>query len=215
MIRLFGRSNSIAVQKVMWTAAELNLLNVERIDAGGKFGLPDNYLSVNPNGKVPTIIDSNGFSLWESHAICKYLIRKYADNSTKRLYPFDDIQRTARIDQWMDWKATVLYPPIQKLFMTMIRTAPADRNWAAYEAAVTECDSKWTIVDKELGNKMLYICGDELSLADIPLAICYHRWLLTADDKKRSKFPAIDDWFGRLKEESKPFKEIVIDLPLT
>eukprot|EP01035_Chromulina_nebulosa_P016159 gene16159-21420_t len=80
MIRLFGRSNSIAVQKVMWTAAELNLLNVERIDAGGKFGLPDNYLSVNPNGKVPTIIDSNGFSLWESHAICKYLIRKYAGN---------------------------------------------------------------------------------------------------------------------------------------
>lgn len=78
MIRLFGRNNSIAVQKVMWTAAELNILNVERIDAGGKFGLPDNYLSVNPNGKVPTIIDSNGFSLWESHAICKYLIRKYA-----------------------------------------------------------------------------------------------------------------------------------------
>ena len=38
--------------------------------------------------------------------------------------------------------------------MTMIRTAPADRNWAAYDAAVTECDSKWTIVDKELGNKV-------------------------------------------------------------
>lgn len=77
MIRLLGRNNSIAVQKVLWTAAELNLHNLDRIDAGGKFGLPDNYLSVNPNGKVPTIIDSDGFALWESHAICKYLVRKY------------------------------------------------------------------------------------------------------------------------------------------
>ncbi len=249
MIRLIGRKNSIAVQKVLWTSAELNLRNMERLNAGGKFGLPENYLSINPNGKVPTIIDSDGFSLWESHAICKYLVRKYAgkgkalckylskickyshfayfnsaiaelhygnllpnkftiypcllddcepDNlnilcyntisigtpigyalnlsrytivilivnvfscsdshSNQRLYPTNDMQRVAHIDKWMDWKATTLYPHIQKLFMTMIRTAPADRDWAAYEAALKECDIKWTVVDKELlSNKVMIV----------------------------------------------------------
>lgn len=73
-----------------------------------------------------------------------------ANQNNQCLYPSNDIQRVAHIDKWMDWKATTLYPPIQKLFMTMIRTAPADRNWEAYETALKECDMKWTVVNNEL-----------------------------------------------------------------
>ena len=39
-----------------------------------------------------------------------------------------------------------------------------------------------------------YVCGNDLTLADMPLAICYHRWLLTADENARASFPALDDW---------------------
>jgi len=89
MIRLFGRNNSIAVQKVLWTAGRLNLADkVNRINAGGKFGLPDNYSDINPNKKVPTLVDTDGFSIWESHAVCKYLVRKYGGKDI--IVYFDD-----------------------------------------------------------------------------------------------------------------------------
>ena len=66
MIKILGRPNSVNVQKVMWTAAEISV-NVDRQDIGGAFGGNDteDYLAKNPNGQVPTLVDGD-FVLWES-----------------------------------------------------------------------------------------------------------------------------------------------------
>jgi hypothetical protein len=58
MLKIWGRRNSINVQKVLWCCEELGL-DYERIDAGGAFGLTRDpeYLALNPNGLVPTISD--------------------------------------------------------------------------------------------------------------------------------------------------------------
>jgi len=84
-ITIWGRANSVNVQKVLWCLRELDLI-YERIDAGmafGKNGEPE-YLAMNPNGRVPTLVDGD-FVLWESNSIMRYLVRAYRPQST--LYP--------------------------------------------------------------------------------------------------------------------------------
>ena len=77
MLKIYGRNTSSNVQMAMWAIGELNLKH-ERLDVGGAFGKnkePD-YLAMNPNGLVPTL-DEDGFILWESNAIVRYLARVY------------------------------------------------------------------------------------------------------------------------------------------
>ena len=78
MLKILGRKTSSNVQKVLWCCSELDIA-FEREDIGGPFGGNDkpDYLALNPNGLVPTIID-DGFVLWESNAIVRYLCAKHA-----------------------------------------------------------------------------------------------------------------------------------------
>src|SRR6516225_2036834 len=73
-----GANTSVNVQKVMWAVGELELPH-ERIDVGGAFGKNKEpaYLAMNPNGLVPTLEEEDGFLLWESNAIVRYLAAKY------------------------------------------------------------------------------------------------------------------------------------------
>ena len=77
MLKIWGRSNSINVQKVLWCCAELDI-SFHRADVGGTFGgnRDPEYLRLNPNGLVPTISD-DGFVLWEANAIVRYLAAKH------------------------------------------------------------------------------------------------------------------------------------------
>ena len=74
MIKIWGRNTSSNVQKVMWAVSEIGLAH-ERIDVGGPFGMNREaaYLAMNPNGLVPTLEEDDGFLLWESNAIVRYL----------------------------------------------------------------------------------------------------------------------------------------------
>ena len=77
MLKIWGRTNSINVQKVLWCVDELGIA-YERTDAGMAFGVVNDpsYRAMNPNGRVPTIDDA-GFVLWESNAIVRYLAAKH------------------------------------------------------------------------------------------------------------------------------------------
>ena len=72
MLTILGRTSSSNVQKIQWCCDELGLA-YEQQDAGhGVRNRDADYLAMNPNGLVPTIID-DGFVLWESNAIIEYL----------------------------------------------------------------------------------------------------------------------------------------------
>ena len=77
MLKILGRKNSGNTQKVLWCCDELGIA-YEREDAGRGFGRNHEpaYLALNPNGRVPTIVD-DGFSLWESNVIVRYLCAKH------------------------------------------------------------------------------------------------------------------------------------------
>jgi len=96
------------VQKVLWCCAELDIA-YERTDWGGPFGgnQDPEYLKLNPNGLVPTVIDGD-LVMWESNTICRYLA---ATRNGERLYPKDPVSRT-HVERWMDWQLAVVGPPM-------------------------------------------------------------------------------------------------------
>jgi glutathione S-transferase len=207
MLTIWGRANSINVQKVLWCCAELGL-PFERIDAGMAFGVntTPEYRAMNPNGLVPTIRE-DGFVLWESHAIVRYLARKYGPGT---LCPADD-RACADADRWMDWYATALWPHLQPVFWNLIRTAPEQRNLPLLEASTQKVVAAMGIANAHLGNQP-YVTGDALTMGDIPLGCAVMRWLNLP--LSRPAHPHIEAYYERLKRRSAYARWINV-LPLT
>ena len=189
---LWARSTSSNVMKVIWLLEELKL-PYERMDVGGPFGKTNTpeYRAMNPTGLVPTW-QENGFSLWESNAILRYLCTAHAPDSA--LFPREP-RRRADIDRWMDAQQTVLNRPQGVLFVGLIRTPPEKRDQAAITQAIGEAADAWRLIGTELG-KHPFICGDTLTLADMCWGVHVHRWLNM--DFDRPEVANLSAWYERL-----------------
>ncbi|NOT72081.1 MAG: glutathione S-transferase family protein [Hyphomicrobium sp.] len=205
MIKLWGRKTSINVQKVMWTLAELGLPH-ERIDAGGTFGRLDTeeFHALNPNRLVP-VIEDNGFALWESSAIVRYLARQYGhDTLTPR-----DMRAQALADQWMEWANTTLYNDINSVcFWGLIRTRASDRNLSSIRDAAKRAGDRLGVLDAHLANRN-YILGDQLTIADIPAGALMFRYFSL--DIERPALPHVSAWYARLRERPAYSQNVEID----
>ncbi len=146
MIRIWGRLNSVNVQKVVFAAREAGVA-FERIEAGGPFGIvkTPEYQAKNPNGLIPLLEDGD-FVLWESNAIVRYLCAKYAHAT---LYP-EPLAARADADRWMDWQATTLQPAMGPAFMQLIRAPAAERNTAAIEESARKTEPLMAVLDAQL-----------------------------------------------------------------
>jgi len=206
MLKIWGRTNSINVQKVMWAVGELELPH-ERIDAGGAFGGLDTdaYGALNANRRVPTLED-DGLVVWESNACVRYLAARYGSGS---LWPEDPVVRAAA-DMWMDWQQTTLVPDMTTVFWGLVRTPEAERDHAAIEAAAGRLGALWRRLDNHLASRR-FVAGERFSMGDIPVgAACYRYCQLPIE---RPKLAAIEAWYGRLQERG-PFQAYVM-LPLS
>jgi len=207
MLKIWGRTNSINVQKVLWCCAELNL-KYERVDAGMKFGVNNTpeYKAMNPNGLVPTIND-DGFILWESHAIVRYLARKHGLGA---LCPAD-ARACADADRWMDWYATTVWPHLQPVFWNLVRTAPEQRNMPLVESSAAKVAAAMAVLDARLAQRS-YVTGETFTMGDIPLGCALVRWLNVP--LAREPRPHIEAYYKRL--QTRPaYQQCVNILPLT
>lgn len=195
MLRIWGRTNSINVQKVMWAVGELGL-DFERMDVGGEFGGLDtaDYGALNPNRRVPTLQDG-AFSLWESNAIVRYLAAKHAAGG---LWPTEPEAR-AVADQWMDWQQTTLLPDLRIVFWGLVRTEPAKRNQAAIDAAVENLKPIWEKLNQHLGDRR-FVADDRFTMGDIPVGAMYHRY--RALGVERGSDENLAAWYERLKRRA-------------
>ena len=195
MRKLWGRANSSNVMKVIWLLEELSL-PYERIDVGGPFGRTKEpfYLAMNPNSVVPTLEEEDGFTLWESNAILRYLASIHADGAP--IWPAA-AQARANVDRWMDWQQTILGPPQTIVFQGLIRTPPESRDMAAIDRAFARVAEIYTLLDHQLG-RHAYLAGPDFTLADIPSGIQVHRWF--SFDRARPALPNLRAWYDRLLE---------------
>lgn len=205
MLKILGRKNSSNVQKVLWCCDELGIA-YEREDVGGQFGKnrEPEYLALNPNGLVPTIID-DGFVLWESNTIIRYLAAKQGNAS---LYPAD-LQARALAERWMDWQLSTIVPAINPVFWGLVRTPPEKRDQAAIAAARDTLASVMKILDNQLAYAD-YVAGSAFSVGDIPVGIMTYRWFTL--NIEREELPSLKRWYGRLTQRPAFEKHVMIGL---
>jgi len=209
MIKIWGRNNSSNVQKAMWAVGELGLPH-QRIDVGGAFGKNKEapYLAMNPNGLVPTLEEEDGFTLWESNSVVRYLAGKY--DKTGILEPKDPKVR-ARASMWMDWQLSVAGPAITPAFWGLIRTPEDKRDHAAIKASQDKTTDAMKMLDAQLG-KTQYVAGDAFSYGDIPVGVMCFRYRQLVPG--RPPTPNLDRWYDAIAAR-KAFKDHVGSIPLT
>ena len=166
-MKLLGRKTSGNVQKVLFLLEELKL-SYEREDYGRQFNntqTPE-YLKLNPNAKVPTLVDGASV-IWESNTILRYVAAK----AKSALYPAD-LARRSQVERWMDWQLASLNNP----YLAMFREAklePAKRS-ADFANQQKDLGAQLAILDKSMGK---WLAGDEMSIADICLGPIVYRCL--------------------------------------
>ena len=194
-LKIWGRANSVNVQKVLWCLAELDIA-YERIDAGMQFGrnTEADYLDMNPNGRVPTLVDGD-FVLWESNSIMRYLCLAYGKG--KPIYP-DAPKRRAAVDRWLDWTLSTVQPVDRPVFWALVRTPPEKRDMAAIQKDVDAEASVWRIADRHLSTRR-FIEGDDFTLADIAVGAYARRWL-GVEGVTKPKLPHLDRWFSEFAD---------------
>ena len=206
MLKIWGRVNSVNVKKALWAAEELGL-KYERIDAGMEHGVnkTPEYLKMNPNGLVPTI-DDDGFTLWESHTIVRYLAAKHGAGT---LWPTEAKPR-ADVDRWMDWTYSFSREFQRPVFWPLVRTPPEKRDQKAIAEAVKKCGEMLGIVDATLAGRK-YLGGSAFTMGEIPLGCHVQLWMRLPIERPRQ--PNLEAWFGRLCE--RPAYRKIVDIPLS
>ena len=205
MLKIWGRVNSVNVKKALWAAEELGL-KYERIDAGMQFGVnrTPEYLKMNPTGLVPTISD-DGFVLWESHSVVRYLCAKH---SMGELCPAD-LRERADAERWMDWAFT-FQNAMRNVFWGLIRTPPEKRDPKAIEEGCKKSAELLAIPESALSGRQ-FIAGNKFTMGDIPLGCEVQRWMRVPIE--RPSFPNVEAWFERLR--ARPAFRTIVDIPLS
>jgi len=205
MLKIWGRTNSVNVKKALWAAEELGL-KYERVDAGMQFGIvkTPEYMAMNPNSVVPTIED-DGFVLWESHSIVRYLCAKHGMG---KLCP-SDLRARADAERWMDWAFT-LQGAMRDVFWGLIRTPPEKRDLKAIEAARVRSIQVLEALETSLAGKT-YVTGSAFTMGDIPVGCEVQRYMRVPIERPR--LPNVEAWFERLRQ--RPAFTKFVDIPLT
>lgn len=179
MIKILGRTDSINVRKVLWLCDELQL-SYQQEDWGRGFRFPkeQEFLQLNPNATIPVLID-DGLTLWQSNSIIRYLANAYGEGT---LYPIVP-QLRAPIDQWIDWQGIELNNSWMYALMHIIRHSPDHQDLKEVQKSIEAWSSMMLILENQLATTQAYVCGEQFSLADIPIGLSVQRWYLTPFNK--------------------------------
>ncbi len=208
MLTVWGRTSSVNVQKVLWCCEELGV-TYERVDAGGPFGGTDTpeYLAMNPSGLVPTISD-DGFSLWESNTIVRYVAARHGAGT---LWPEDPAER-ALAEKWMDFQLGTLWPAFRVGYLGLTRTPPEERDPDAIQASLESTAKHLAILDAHLEGEA-FVAGEGLTVGDVALGPAVYRWLNI--EIERPDLPNLESWHARLEGRPAYRKSVMVPFTLT
>lgn len=225
MLKLYNAPHSTCSQKVRICLAEKNLPFEDiRLDLGkGKDHLKPEYLKLNPNGVVPTLVDGDD-AIIDSSVICEYLDEKYPE---VRLTPADVVQR-ARMRAWMRYleevpTAAVRVPSFNMAFLPRFEGLDRARFEAEeagprpirkhfyrrmgsngfkpedVEASLEQIAATCARMHAALGTGP-WLLGQAYTLADVIVAPLIDRMAdLGFSGVWQDKYPRVADWYARMK----------------
>lgn len=176
------------------------VLNKHYVDLFSGDQMKDEYVKMNPQHKVPFIVDGN-LKLGESRAIMAYLVSRY--KSGDPLYPNDPVQR-AGIDEILYFDAATLHPSGTRLFRPILFGGKKELDSDADKAYRENLQVLETILTNNGGGKFLF--GDHLTIADISL--CSHLSFVHAFDYDLSMYKNLTAYYGRVKESIPDYGKI-------
>ena len=203
MLEIWGRKNSVNVQKVLWCCDELGV-PFHRYDAGGPFGgtREPEYLAMNPTGLIPTIRD-DGFTLWESNTIVRYLSAKHGAGS---LWPENPDAR-ALADKWMDYQLGTIWPAFRAGFLGLARTPPEERDPDQIRTSLESTAEALASLDDHLADEE-YVAGATFTMGDVALGSTAYRWLNL--EIEHPAMPDLEAWHDRLSARPAYQKNVMV-----
>ena len=196
-MKVYFAPQSRAVRTV-WLLEEIGLTyEVEKFQLGQKEMRAPDYMAINPNGRVPTLIDS-AITITESTAIAQYLAAKYAPN----LAPNPDAQNFADYLQWLHYAEGMIMPPINNYVVETILLPPERRNDEIAMRALKLLNRTLLAVEKHMeGREFL---ADYFTIAD---TITGHAVIMARRfDADFSNLPNLSTYANRL--EARPAFQI-------
>nr|AIL29309.1 glutathione S-transferase delta 2 [Cnaphalocrocis medinalis] len=195
-IDLYYVPGSPPCRAVLLTARALNLnLNLKLVDMNSGEHLKPEFLKLNPQHTVPTLVD-DGHSVWESRAIITYLANKYGKG--KPLYPEDPKERS-QVDQALYFNIGTLYHRWADYFFPQVfGGAPADK------AKLEKVEEALKMLDTMLeGHK--FITGNNMTIADLDYLASISSF--EASDVNFLKYPNIKRWYETAKSSAPGYEE--------
>jgi len=191
MIQIYGSPKSSS-GRCFWALEEVGA-KYERVPLNfqTKEHKSEKYLKLNPNGKVPTLVDGD-FKIFESVAINNYLAEKHMPALLG-----SNLQERALVQQWTAWALSELQPPMVRMLIQVFFVPADKRDASVMEKGKEEAVPLFKILDQHLANHK-YMVGDEFTLADINVASVVHIYAMIQLDISECK--NILRWLDLLKE---------------
>jgi glutathione S-transferase len=164
--RLFGISGSRALRAI-WGIEEVGIEFEQVPVTYGPDSKSADYLSVNPNGRIPALIDGD-LQLFESMAINLYLAKRYGG----ALYPAS-AEDEARAWQWSVWAISEIEPLQMQIVVQKLFTPEDKRNPKVIEGATKGLQRPLKVLDAALADRA-WLVGDAFSVADLNVASVMH-----------------------------------------
>ena len=205
MLKVWGRLNSVNVQKAMFCILETGA-PFERSEAGMEHGIvqTSDYQAMNPNAVVPTISD-DGFVLWESNVIVRYIAAKHSPGV---LWP-SDLRERADADRWMDWQQTTFNPPLTGIFWDRVRT-PGKMPPEQLAQFRQKLDKAIGILETALGSRE-WMGGKAFNMADCVIAPGVHRYLNLPGERQPA--PNLERYYKAVMQ--RPAARQLLTTPIT
>jgi glutathione S-transferase len=187
---LYYTPRSPYARKVRIVMAEKNL-SCRLIDTDVKQKSPE-FLSLNPIGKIPVLIDENGLIFWDSTLIVEYLDETYPDPP---FYPDDRLERL-RCRQGEEL-ADSLTDAIVALSYEVRKGKDADAQVRAHHQQTV--DRMMAVFEQQL-SRATYLLTNDLTIVDVAVVSGLGYYTLRCGDGWRHQFPAIAEWCDRLHQ---------------
>jgi glutathione S-transferase len=190
MYTLYQFPMSPASRRVVSLLAHCDLPFEQRyVDMMAGQHMSPEYLAVNPNHQVPTLLDGD-LKIHESNAILRYLCNRHALESW---YPTDSLMR-AKVDQWLDWTQCRLVPSMRDIVLNEVFLGEKGDKAAALRGR-ENLKELVQVLENGLGND--FLVGDTPTIADLSLASCVYQLTLAGIQPQS---PKARGWFERVSQ---------------